>query len=445
MVKAIMIKDNYQTSISIMAQLLQHGASILILPIIIFNFSPEAIGLWYLLVSFQSAIFLMDMGFTPSFSRAIAQAFSGIPSLKATGWHDANTNMPNHNLIYQIIRRMKLAYFLLSISSLFILFFGGFFYLSSVALTEFTIQEVKIICIISALSISVQFSGQWMNAALVGAGLTYLSQVSIVISRITFLLFGLLLIYFEKGVLGLTIANLLGILIGLILKFYFYINLFPKIKIQPNKSINQSVLSKIWYNSWRIGVVSLCTFLVLRFGVLLLGLLEGVEKAGTLGLLIQISTAIIAASSMPWHVGLKKLVSIKLSKNIKLLRKFATTNWLLSFTIFALAFLSIIVFEAIGFLKNTQFENLIFSKLFLLYFVIVMLELNHTIATFFIAAGNDIPFLPAALLSALFTIILSVILVINGWGIFGVLFAQGLIQLLWNNWYWPWRVLKELS
>ena len=191
-----MIKNNHQTTISILAQLLQHGASIIILPIIIFKFSPEAIGLWYILVSFQSAIFLLDMGFTSSFSRAIAQAFSGVTRLQISGWKDNNINTPNYSLIKKIIQRMKTAYFALSIFSFFILFFGGLQYFSSIELIEFTNKQIRIICLISALSICVQFGGQWMNAALIGAGLTYLSQISVVISRISFLLLGLTLIYF---------------------------------------------------------------------------------------------------------------------------------------------------------------------------------------------------------------------------------------------------------
>ena len=431
------------TFLAVAAQFFQHGASVIILPIIVFSFSPETLGLWYIIVSFQSGIFLLDMGFTNSFSRAIAQAFSGIKSLKAVGWIIPENNQPNYNLVKHIIKRMALIYLVIGIASFIFMLLGGLTYLSYVDITELNDDQIILICILAALAIAIQFFGQWIAASLIGSGLTHHNQISILSSRLIFLLCGLFLINVGCGIIGLLIANLLGNLIGFIYKFYAYTKFFPKPDIDVQQ-IAEPVLRFIWHNAWRIGLVGLCTFFILRFGVLLLGSFEGLEAAGIFGLLIQISTIIIAASSMPWQVGMKSLVSLKIAKDVKALRRFAAVNWSYSYFIAFSSLFLLIGFEFTGVFVGTQFEGLIFTKLFFIFSVITLLELNHTIAAHYISASNTIPFLPAAIISAILIVLLSTLFVMQGWGIFGIVISQGFVQLLWNNWFWPYKAWREL-
>jgi len=442
---ALTNKHRSQTFLAVVAQLLQHGASVLILPIIVFSFSSEALGIWYIIVSFQSGVFLLDMGFTTSFSRAIAQAFSGIKSLTAIGWLSPESTQPNHTLIDYIIKRMILIYLIIGVASFFVMLFGGLSYLSFVEIVEFNNDQIIAICLLAALAIAIQFFGQWITACLIGAGLTYHNQISILVSRMTFLLCGLLLIHIGYGIIGLLVANLLGNIVGFIYKFYAHIKKFPKKKHVNVGRIVEPVLRVIWHNAWRIGLVGFCTFFIMRYGVLLVGSVEGLEAAGILGLLIQISTAIIAAASMPWQVGMRSLVRLKIEKDNDALRKFAVTNWSFSFFISFSALFVIIGLDLFGFFIGTQFEGLIFTKIFVVFGFILLLEVNHTIAAQYIAASNYVPFLPAAIVSAVLIVALSTPIVMFGWGIFGILITQGLVQLFWNNWFWPYKVWSELS
>ena len=434
----------FQTLIAVAAQLLQHGSSVMILPIIIFSFSPEALGLWYIIVSFQSGIILLDMGFTNSFSRAIAQAFSGIKSLTIVGWLNPENTQPNYNLVNHIIKRMLTFYLIIGLASFCVMLIGGFSYLSFLDIKEFNKNEIITICSLSAAAIAIQLFSQWITACLIGAGLTHYNQISILISKLIFLFFGVFLINIEYGIIGLLFANLLGNIIGFIYKFYVYLKKFPKPISENLQQIGEPVLRIIWHNAWRIGLVGFCAFFILRFGVLLLGSFEGLEVAGILGLMIQISTTIIAAASMPWQIGMKSLVHLKIAKDLGALRKFAATNWLFSFFI---AFSALFVFmglELFGFFTGTQFEGLIFTKVFIVFVFILLFELNHTIASHYIAASNYVPFLPAAIISAILIVLLSTFFVMRGWGILGIILTQGFVQLLWNNWFWPYKVWKEL-
>lgn len=431
------------TFLAVVAQLFQHGASVMILPVIIFSFSPEVLGLWYIVVSFQSGIFLLDMGLMNSFSRSIAQAFSGVKSLKAVGWFSPESDQPNYALIKHIVKQMIFIYLVIAIASFIFMFFGGIAYMSYLDITEVNNDQIIKICFLAAIAIAIQFFGQWITASLIGSGLTHHNQISILISRLIFLLYGLFLINIGWGIVGLLFANSLGNLIGFIYKYFAYTKFFPK----PNMNVHQvaePVLRIIWHNAWRIGLVGFCAFFILRFGVLLLGYFEGLTAAGILGLLIQISTIIIAASSMPWQVGMRSLVNLKIAKDVIPLRKFAATNWSYSFFIAFSALFLLIGLEFSGIFIGTQFEGLIFTKLFFLFANIMLLELNHTIAAQYISASNYIPFLPASIISAILIVLFSTVFVMQGWGIFGIVISQGFVQLLWNNWFWPYKVWSEL-
>ena len=71
---------------------------------------------------------------------------------------------------------------------------------------------------------------------------------------------------------------------------------------------------------------------------------------------------------------------------------------------------------------------------------------NHAIAAGFISADNRIPFFIPSLLSGGGTVILLwLFLSIFHWGIWGMILAPGIAQLVYQNWKWPSMVIKELN
>lgn len=439
------MRQDYQTSISVIAQLLQHGSSLLVLPLILITFSSEALGIWYILISLQSFVYLLDMGLSPSFSRAVSQAFSGAEGIQKKGLSELRSESPNYCLLYNVIKIMKIVYLAIGVCAFVIFFVGGTLYFGSVKIFEYSQVQINLICLITALAMLFQLGSQWINSALIGAGHAYLSQISVVISRCVFLCFGLLSIMFDQGILGLVTANLIGIISSVTFKLAVYLRKFKKPPNLVGIAFRGSLFRDIWYNSWRLGAVGLATFIVLRYGILLLGYFESVSEAGKLGLLVQISSALIAASMIPWQVGLKSLVSLKMSQDLFKLRRLTFSLWSRSLVLYIFGMCLILILEIFNLFDNTVLSGVVFTNLFLCYFFFSFLELNHTAATFFIAAGNNVPFLNAATASAAASLVFASTLVIIGWGLIGVILAQGIVQLAWNNWFWPRKVLLELK
>ena len=432
-----------QTLIAIIAQLLQHGSSFLILPLILFKFSPESLGVWYVLVSFQAFAFLLDMGLTQSFSRSVSQALSGVKQLNKSGLGEGVSGGPNEALVSQLVSLMYRVYGMIAFGAFVLLLLTSVFYFQSIELQEFQTSDIAVVCILTSLSVATQLGSQPFNAYFIGSGSAFLSNVSVLISRGVFLALGLSLVSIDFGVIGLLAANLVGLIASTVFKVLLFRRKCIVVISAPSGPEMWSLLKRIWRNCWRLGVVGFATFLVLRSGVLILGAVESVDEAGKLGLAVQISTALIAAAMMPWQVGLRTLIQRKLEMNVDLLRGLVISFWCRSILIFVFGSIVLIMLGYSGYLADTAVSTFVNSSIFILYLFFALLELNHTAATYYISAGNEVPFLKSAIISALLSVSLSTYLVVSGFGIVGIVLAQGLIQLGWNNWFWPLKVVKE--
>ena len=73
-----------------------------------------------------------------------------------------------------------------------------------------------------------------------------------------------------------------------------------------------------------------------------------------------------------------------------------------------------------------------------------VLEWNHSTFATLITLSNRVPFVKASILSGGAIVILSFLSVwLTPLGILGLILAQGMVQLAYNNWYWPQLVLQE--
>jgi len=80
----------------------------------------------------------------------------------------------------------------------------------------------------------------------------------------------------------------------------------------------------------------------------------------------------------------------------------------------------------------------------LLLAIILFLENNHSTFANIITLSNKVPFVSASIISGVMIIISStLVLKFANVGIIGLILSQGIIQLAYNNWYWPYYVLKE--
>jgi len=76
--------------------------------------------------------------------------------------------------------------------------------------------------------------------------------------------------------------------------------------------------------------------------------------------------------------------------------------------------------------------------------LVILLELNHSIAGNYLTTINVIPFVRAALWSGLSIALISILLV-KVMGVWALIVGQGVVQLAYNNWKWPIMSIKSLG
>jgi hypothetical protein len=70
--------------------------------------------------------------------------------------------------------------------------------------------------------------------------------------------------------------------------------------------------------------------------------------------------------------------------------------------------------------------------------------MNHSIAGIYLSTTNKIPFLSASIFSGS-AIFISSILAVPHMGLAGLVMAQGLVQMAYNNWKWPLAAIEHIG
>ena len=76
----------------------------------------------------------------------------------------------------------------------------------------------------------------------------------------------------------------------------------------------------------------------------------------------------------------------------------------------------------------------------------MLLEGNHSNFSTMIVIQNSVPFVGVSLITGGFIVLGSFLtLQYTNYGILGLILVQGIVQLSYNNWKWPYVVLKEFK
>ena len=125
-------------------------------------------------------------------------------------------------------------------------------------------------------------------------------------------------------------------------------------------------------------------------------------------------------------------------------------NRIFSFCIFVFGFLSVC---GIGFfaLFSTPLLELIHSNtiipipMFLYMGLYMFLEHNHGEFTAYFTMRNDICYLKSYVVASIFIVIGSWVLAACGLNIYWLMTVHFVVQIVYNNWYWPHKALSSMS
>ncbi|STO32279.1 Polysaccharide biosynthesis protein [Fusobacterium necrogenes] len=428
-----------------LAQFLNIGVGVLILPVILRKLPSQELGIWYIFLAISNLVYLLDFGFLPTIQRNISYVFSGAQELKKEGISEVGREV-NYQLLNDLIAMSKKLYRKVSMITLIICMTFGNIYIYSLSKNLENSKEIIISWLCYILSIILNFYYYYFNALLRGRGLIGEANKIMIVSKIGLLIITIFFLNLNYGLLSLTFGNLVSVVITRILSYRAFYTNELKEKLKDKKVIDKNLFEVILYNSKKIGLVSLGAFLILRGNTFIASKYLSLEIVGKYGLTLQIYGILGALSSMVFQTFIPKFSQYRLENNNKSLKELYSFAYLINILIyiFGVFFISLLapkVLEILGTkTKLLDIRELIFIGIYL------CLEVIHSNAAGVIATKNVIPYVKPSICSGIGIIVLSIILIkYFKLGLWGLLLSQFIVQLSYNNWKWPLEVNKELG
>lgn len=424
------------------------GAGVIVLPLILHYLSADEIGLYYLMLTISSMVALIDFGFSPQIGRNITYALSGAKRVEREGLHDEANSEPNYRLLATVIEAAKFIYRRLSVIVLFLMLTFGTYYIYHVTNGFKDVKNTLLIWIVFSISNYFNIYFIYYRSLLTGSGKIYESSISIILSKLTYIITCGVMAYLGFGLISVVVANMLS---PLVLFVYSHIKFYTRVirLLLPNDIRDNEIsdaLSGIWYNAQKLGINSLGTFAILKLNMFLAGLFLPLSVVGSFGILTQVVPTLSAVASALFTSFLPQIASLQVAhNNQEITRKLSVTvivYWLIMIA-GGIAFVLFLpwVLQIIG--SNADMPP---TLICILYLIVMTLEGNHTIFSTVIVSANKVPFVAAGLISgALIGIVMYLSLRFTNLGLLGVVLAQGMVQLAYNNWRWPKYVLEDLK
>lgn len=429
-----------------LAQALQYGASLLLLPLMLHRMSAAEIGIWYLLLAAQSFAAVADFGFSAAFGRNIAAAMAGAKNIRATGLDGQGSDRsPNYELVARIVGVARVWYLGLSAGVLLVMLTGGLWYVTELAQGQAVrLGYVQLGWCVMSFTIAVSLYFSWVNPILVGSGRVEQDMVTQVISRGGFALLGAGALAAGGGLVGLACAQLVAVALGRGAAALFLRPVAVHLHAVKQEWVEiRRLLGLIAPNAGKFGLTGLAGFVITRTNLFAVTTFIGLGASASFAISLQLVSAVMAVAQLPVQFAGPKLVGANVRGDKATVRRITvklTLGYALLFVAGALGVM--IAGPALLRLIGSHAQLLSTPELALLALVF-LLEGVHGISAFVLVSSNRVPFLAAALLSAGAIAIGSFLAGKLGLGVIGIIACQGLVQLMYNNWRWPLLVWQE--
>lgn len=434
---------------SYFAQIFTVASGLITLPLILKLLSAEEIGMNYLMLSLGALVSLFDFGFTPQFSRNIAYVFTGAQVLQKEGVAVTETSMINYRLLATMIHTAEFVYRRLAFIVFFALLTLGTYYIYYVTKGFTNINNSLIIWILFSIGIFFNIYFSFYNSLLIGKGLIMESKKAMVYSRIVYIILAFVFLFSGLGLLGVVIANFVAPFVSRFISYrYFFTNeLDAKINIYTiSKNEKLEVFEIVWHNAKKLGLVFLGAYAINKLSIFLAGLYLPLSEIGSYGLMIQLFGLLSMVSGMFFNVFEPRFSSLRTKGDTTALLKefaFSMNIYYVTFIIGSISLLYLGPYFLSLISSNVTLPSFVIMSLFA---VVLFLEGNHSNFATLIVTNNSVPFVTSALVAGFFIGLGDYIsLKYTGYGILGLVAVQGIVQISYANWKWPYVVLNEFK
>ncbi len=432
------------------ATFLKIASAALLFPFILSMMPSETVGIWFVFMSITAFTNLLDFGFRPSFTRNVTYVFSGVKNLRAEGFdHEGEEKSEiDYGLLKGVIGAMQNFYLrIASITFLLLITLGTYYIYTLLGQYSGSKEEVYgawfILCLISTYKLFTSYYDALLN----GKGLIKKAQQINVIGQSVYLVMASVFILLGYGLIAIVASQSVSVII---IRILYYRSFFTKqlkemlavAMARPKKEI----LKAIYPNAIKIGWTSLGGFLVTRSSIIVGSLYLTLEQIAMYGITLQLISIITGLAGIYTATFQPEIVQLRVKHKTGMIRDIYLRGQIILILTFlvgggGLIFLGPWVLDIIN------------SKTFLMPAVITIgallvsfLETNHATAGNILLTKNEVPFFKASLISGCMVIILLFLLFeFSSLELWVLILAPGIAQGVYQNWKWPFEVVKDLD
>lgn len=430
------------------AQALNLGGGLLLLPVSARYLSPDDLGLWFVFMALASLAQLLELGFQPTLARNASYVYAGARKLSKTGLPgEASGAQVDLHLLAGLLSAARRIYRAVAGLAVFVMLILGSLYIMTLLTPHQNVARSLFAWVTFSMGAVISFYFGYINGILQGRGdVTHSSKVT-ALTRGSLVVFSIAALLMGYGLLGLGIASLISATVGRI-SAHYYFTLDPLIARSAEEigsaESRKEILHTLWYNAGRLGVVQIGAFLIQRGNVLIAASFVGLAASGSYGITVTVLMALSGMASVVCQLQLPHLAALQAAHNRKAAAAVLGETYLMSW-LFFLAGLAVVVIAGNELLTAIGSKNHLLSKpLCLMLGLILLLEMTHSIAASYLTTLNHVPFVGAALLSGIGVSLMTLVL-IKPFGIAGLIAAQGMVQLIYNNWKWPLEAVRHVE
>lgn len=436
---------------SYLAQVFKFASGIFVLPLILRLLTSEEIGFNYIMLSVTGLVNLLDFGFSKQFGRNFSYVFGGTQILKTKGVLITKAEGSiNYTLLKDLIQTAKMVYGLMALLSFVLLSTLGTIYVYKIT-KGFTLIENSIsIWLLFVISVSLNVFFKYYNSMVRGKGqIAELNKIQ-VLGRVIQLLFNVSLLLLGFGLIGLAIGNFIY---PFFTRFLLYRTFHDPVtnsglsEVEGSKERMKQLFLTIWPTTRKIGLVFIGSYLIGKMSVFISGLYLPLKEVASYGIMVQLFGYIVTLSSVVFNVFQPRISALRVKGNDELILESFTLSMGLFYVSFFVASFLLITFGSNLLVLLGSNISLPEISLLVIYAVILLLEHNHSLFSSLIVTKNEVPFVKAALLSGFCAFIGTFVFL--EWTSFNevliLVIVPGIVQLLYNNWRWPFYVFKEFD
>lgn len=411
--------------------------------------ASEEYGLWTIFLTYGSLIMLIDFGFANNFTRSVTYVFSGAKELSKEGYIEiGEDNRIDYGLLKGVINAMKYYYSIVSFIA--IIFFGvvGTIHLYIVMQKGYhgNSQYIYLAWIGYICIICYQLYTLYYESLIMGRGFVKKQMQITIISQIVYMIIVCFFIINGFGIGSMVLGLVFSVTVNRYLSKYSFFDKQINQHLLLAEAFDRKILIKtLSHNSIRIGLTTLGGFCVARASILVGSIYLPLSLIAAFGLSKQLVDVVGGISCIANSTYYPRMTFLRINGDLSGVKKLYLKNWLFFVVMFFLGSIMLITFGNWILIRMKSNTLLLSSSLLYLMLIITFLENNHGWAGYLLLIENKVPFFKASLICGSLTVcLLFIFLEYLHWDVLSLILAPGIAQL-YQNWKWPYEVIKAYS